>query len=77
MNKQRRSQITKIIERLEAINEDIDNILCEEQESYDNLPESLQESSRGEAMTEAIEALESSYSSVEEAIDYLNEIDGV
>jgi hypothetical protein len=38
------------------------------------MPESLQESERGEAMQEAIDNLESASSSLEEAIDYLNEI---
>lgn len=40
------------------------------------MPEGLQESERGEAMQEAIDNLESTSSSLEEAIDYLNEIIG-
>lgn len=72
MNKARRSAIQKIIERLEEIRDDIDAVKSEEEEAYGNLPESLQESERGEAMSEAIDVLDSAYSSIEESLDYLD-----
>lgn len=72
MNKARRSSIQKIIERLEEIRDDIESVKNEEEEAYENLPESLQESGRGEAMSEAIDALDSAYSSIEEVLDYLD-----
>lgn len=51
--------------------QDIDAILSEEQEAYDNMPESLKESERGQAMQEAIDALESAIGSCEEVDEYL------
>ena len=51
----------------------IDAVLSEEQEAYDNLPESFQDSERGEAMQTAIEAMESAMESCEEAESSLEE----
>ena len=41
----------------------------EEEEKFDNLPEGLQKSKRGEAMQEAIEQLETACDNLDEAID--------
>lgn len=71
MNKARRSRIADVQTQLEALKQDIDDILAEEQEAYDNMPESLQNSERGEAMQEAIDALESAVGSCEELDEYL------
>ena len=74
MNAQTRRQISKLIETLDSVKSDLENFNEEEQEKYCNMPEGLQESERGEAMSEAIENLESAVSSIEEAMDYLNNI---
>ena len=76
MNKSRRTRIDKLIERIDDLMSDLDLIREEEQEAYDNLPESIQDSERGESMYDAIDNLESAYSSLEEVEDYLNEAKG-
>lgn len=76
MNKSRRSRIDEIIQKIEDLTYDIDVLRDEEEESYENLPESIQMSDRGEAMSEAIDNLESAISSLEEATEYLNEAKG-
>ena len=73
MNKARRKRIDEIQEKLSEMKDLIDEVLSEEQEAYDNLPESIQDSERGEAMQTAIDSLESAVSSCEEIEDYLNE----
>lgn len=45
----------------------------EEQEAYDNLPESLQDGDKGIKISEAIDNLDSAYSSIEEVGEYLEE----
>ena len=66
MNTKRRNTIDSVINELiekfgeikaEAIDQ-LSEIKDEEQEAYDNLPESLQESERGENMQNCIDALE-------------------
>jgi hypothetical protein len=65
MNKIRRKELANIVTMLEEldslreqIRERLADVLDEEQEALDNLPESLQESERGEQMQEYIDAME-------------------
>lgn len=76
MNKSRRSRIDKLIERIDELMSDLDIIRQEEQDAYDNLPDSFQDSERGEIMYNAIDSLESAADSLEEVEDYLNEDKG-
>lgn len=73
MNNTRRKAIQKIYDRLEELMHDIEALQEEEQEAYDNLPESLQDGERGQAMQEAADNLEYAASSIQEALDYLEE----
>lgn len=59
MNKQRRKQIAAAIELIEQAQAILEEVTAEEQEAYDNLPEGIQLSERGELMEEYIYALES------------------
>ena len=76
MNKQNRKKLQGYVDSLEEIKSNIETMMEDETEKLDNMPEGLQESERGEAMQEAIDNLESASSSLEDAIDYLNEIIG-
>ena len=67
----RRRRIEKVGAMLEELLEEITALQEEEQEAYDNLPESLQGSERGEAMYEAADNLASAVYSIEEANEYL------
>lgn len=89
MNAKRRNAIDSVINDLidkfeeikaEAIDQ-LSEIRDEEQEAYDNLPESLQESERGENMQNCIDALEYFMSDLENmeiegTDDLLEEIGG-
>ena len=74
MNAKTRKEIEKLTESLDEIKCAVENIQSDEEEKFDNLPEGIQDSERGEEFQAAIENLESAASSIEEAIDYLNEI---
>lgn len=73
MNNARRKEIEVIKARLEAVFEgeleairsDLNEVKDAEQEAWDNMPESLQEGERGQAMQEAIAELESAVECVE------------
>lgn len=73
MNKERRNRINKVIEQLETLKDEIADIGMEEEEAYDNLPEGIQESDRGEAMQEAVDNLEMAGDTFDDIIEYLNE----
>ena len=84
MNKARRKRITSVIHTLENIidydlivsaKDELEDILWEEQDAYDNMPETLQYSIRGEESSDAIDSLQEAVDALEEAIDTLNELD--
>lgn len=74
MNKDRRKQVYDVIAALNKIETLIQNILDEEQEAFDNMPEGLQLSDNGMISEEAQENLEAAIDSLEEAISHLEEI---
>lgn len=76
MNKDRRKQIAEVIKSLETVKEDIsalaadvETIREEEQEYFDNMPESFQMGEKGEKAEAAIDALDSAHSDLED-IDF-------
>lgn len=58
MNKQRRQQIKDAIALIEEARAMLECVMEEEQEAFDNLPESFQYSERGEQMEENISIIE-------------------
>lgn len=71
MNKARRKEIQKIIKDIENL---VHGILSEEQVAFDNMPENLQGSYRGQESEDAQGSLESAIDALEEAIACLEEI---
>ena len=65
MNKARRKELAKAVELIERAREIIEVVKDEEQDAFDNLPESLQSSERGERMEECISALEDFFDEVD------------
>lgn len=58
MNKERRNRLSEISDLVGDAIDQLEEIMEEEQEALDNLPESLQSSSKGEAMDEAITSMQ-------------------
>lgn len=75
MNKARRKRISKILEQLEGLSVEIEEVMNEEQEAYDNLPESIQYSERGENMEGYISSLDDAMNYLSDAISSLEEIE--
>lgn len=71
MNNNRRKIIDRIAASLGDLLVEIENLKTEEEESWENLPEGLQQSERGECMQEAASNLSEAYDAVESARDYL------
>jgi len=73
MNNQRRKQIATLVEDIDSrlsellseFTERAQEILDEEQEAFDALPESIQDGERGQAMQEAISNLEDAVGALE------------
>lgn len=89
MNKQRRKTLSQIIDLIEEIKplveklkDDATNIRDQidseregEQDSYDNMPESLQQGERGQDMEFAIDKLDTASQTISDLVDALDGID--
>ena len=75
MNAERRKRRDSIGEILSAIISDIEELKDDEEGALENMPESLQESERGEKMRENVDSLEEIISELESQRDYLSEVD--
>lgn len=54
MNKTRRKAIQDVIARLETLRDEVESLLNEEQDYYDNMPEAFQNGDKGLAASDAI-----------------------
>ena len=70
MNKARRMKLGEAFNLVDSAREILEAVREEEQEAYENLPESLQNSGKGEDMQNYIEMLE-------EAANYLDDANSV
>lgn len=73
MNAKRRKRIDGIVERLEAIYVELEELETEEQEAFDNLPESIQWWEKWEAMEVIIDCIANATQSIGESKDFLEE----
>ncbi len=74
MNKTRRKTIKEIIEEIDYLLTRLEEVRGEEEEALWNMPESLQESEKGEIMQDAIDNMDNAFTSLEEALNELEEV---
>lgn len=71
MNKQRKQKIKEVRQQIESCKNDLQIILDEEQDYFDNMPENLQGSIRGSDSEDAIDTLESCIDELDEIVKEL------
>ena len=74
MNKNRRQQLRKWIDKANVLKDELESIMQDEQESYDSIPENLQYSERANNSEEAINLMEEAIGLIDDAIDAVDEI---
>lgn len=74
MNKQDRKELQKALDFLNSANEIITSIKEQEEEKYENLPESIQDSEKGERFQENIDNLDYAISDLESVIEYVDNV---
>lgn len=67
MNKVRRKQVKEASELISKALEILEEVFDGEQEAYDNLPDNIRESEKGEQMSDGIDAIEDVISSLRDA----------
>ena len=71
MNKTRRKELEELYDTIYEAKDRLEMLHDEEEEYRDNIPENLQGSERYERAEEAVDALDSAMSSLEEALNYI------
>lgn len=71
MNKARRKRIREALDLLQQACEIIAEVGEEEENAFDSMPESIQESERGEKMQEYIDTIDEAVGAVDEVKDNL------
>ena len=74
MNNERRKALRRWNKRAEELKSDLENILWDEQNYYDNIPENLQFSERAEASEEAINQMEDAIDDLGDVIEAIDNI---
>lgn len=74
MNKERRIKILNVIKEIEQIKDKLQEVLNEEETVFDNMPENLQCSMRGEESEESIDYMNDAIDALDNAIEQLEEI---
>lgn len=67
MNAARRKEIEKAVALIEVAHGMIEQAMADEQDYYDNMPESLQGGEKGDVANNAIEQLDTAMNSLDEA----------
>ena len=73
MNAERRKAIQKAADNLRSAVAELEQVRDDEQEAFDNLPESFQQGDKGETMQSAIQALEDAIEGATDAADRAEE----
>ena len=75
MNAEQRKRLSQIIDQLNSTLCEIEEMKDEEEMKYDNLPESLQSSEKGDRFQEVHSTLDDAYSYLDDAISSLQEVE--
>ena len=75
MNKQRRSKLRSINDRLSTIKDEIEAVMDEEQDAYDNLPDGLRDSDKGDLLADNVGELQEVINTIEN--DVIDKIDAI
>lgn len=73
MNNARRKTIESLLNQISSLREEIEAVTSDEQDAFDSMPESLQQSERGQASESAISSLENAGNQLDDVMGELSE----
>lgn len=73
MNRIRRKELQDILDQMTQLRERLETVMNEEQEAYDNLPDSIQDGGQGIKMSNAIDCMDTALSSMEDIEEALTD----
>ena len=71
MNKERKARLEDVTAQLEEAKKELEDIINDEQDAYDSLPEGFQSGTRGDKMLEYIGLMEDAVDKIESAIGFI------
>ena len=74
MNNSRRAKLSRALDYLDEAMEWVQQVAEEEQDAFDNLPESLQLSENGEKMEDFVSRISDVYDYLDDQVNELNDI---
>lgn len=74
MNNARRKWLKDVISSLEYARDELDFLAEEEERAYDNLPDNIQDSEKGNIMYENVDVLQTAASDIADILDSITEI---
>lgn len=74
VNKKRRKEINKLMDKLSELKEHADTLMTQEQDYFDNMPSNLQDSDKGIESAGFISNLEAVVEGIDQAVNNLEEI---
>jgi hypothetical protein len=74
MNNERRKALRIVITKLEEARARLDDVTADEYEAFNNMPEGLQMSERGEAMEEGLDVLDEALDGIDEIMCNIEEL---
>lgn len=73
MNNSRRKDLKEAMKLLNSARDYVDAAQCEEQSCFDNFPDAIQDSERGDKMQECIRQLEDAIEYIDSSIESIEE----
>lgn len=73
MNDKRRKEVQAVLDQLLELKASVENLLEEERNAYDNMPEGLQQATVGQASEAAAAALEAAFDAIDDVESSLQE----
>lgn len=74
MNKARREQVKKVVDYIESAYIMLDEIKDDEEDAFNNLPDGIAESERGEMMEQNVDTMDDCIRELWDIVDALNEM---
>ena len=76
MNDARRKKLSRLYDKLEGCRDELEQIRDQEQQAYDNMPVSVQDTDRGIGIYEALDNLENAHGLLEEVLEGIDNAKG-
>jgi hypothetical protein len=74
MNEARRKELREIMHNMEEANRALGNVIADEEEALDAIPENLQGTDRYQNSEEAVDLMSDAQSSIEDAIEAIDDV---